>query len=186
VLDGAISDHEIVSLGSGPYTARCSCGWSATSASSARYAHNRARIHLGEIRTTAQVRRVQLMSAQAMQRADELAEIRAVFARRREVLLRQRRQLRAMRDRRLAGAVPEPVRSPARLLDTARQMAGLDFGQLWLDYIALGGNCLPEHLTELLRGERPMPQIDYDILAAALNERFAEVGFGHPIEDWSM
>lgn len=184
--DGIISDHEIASLGSGPHIATCSCGWSAESACSPRYAARRARIHLSGMRATALVRQIQLVSVRAQQRADELAEIRAMFVWRRQVIVRERLQLRAMRDRWRSAWAPGRVRSAAQLLDTARQMASLDLSQFWLDYVALGGNCSPAELAALLSDEQPMRQIDYEILAAALNERFAEAGFGYPVEGWNV
>jgi hypothetical protein len=184
MLEEAVSDHEIAILDSVPHIASCSCGWSATSACSPRYAARRARIHLSEMRMTALVRRIQLVSVRAQQRADELVEVRATLGWRRQDIVRERLQLCAMRDRRSAWA-PGRLPSAAQLLDTARQMASLDLSQLWLDYFALGGNCSPAELTALLSGERSIEQIDYEILAAALNERFAEAGFGHPVEGWS-
>lgn len=185
VLDEAMGDHEIASLTVSPHIATCSCGWSAQSACSPRYAARRARVHLSEMRTTALVRQIQLVSVQAQERAGQLAEIRARFAWRRQLIVRERLQLRARRDRWSAWA-PGRACSAAQVLDTGRQLAGLHLTQLWLDYVALGGNCSPAELAALLSGGQPIGQIDYEILAAALNERFAEAGFGHPIEGWSV
>ncbi|HEY2279155.1 MAG TPA: hypothetical protein VGI00_12420 [Streptosporangiaceae bacterium] len=182
MLEKVTTDHEITSLGNDPLTAVCSCGWSAESAYSPQYAARRARIHLSEMRTTALVQRIQLVTAQAQQRADELAEIRATSVWRRQALVRERLELRAMRDR-WATWAPGRVRSAAQLLDTARQLASLDLSQLWLDYVALGGNCPRAELAALLSGEQPMRQLDYEIIAAALNERFANAGFGYPVDE---
>jgi hypothetical protein len=185
VLNEVMRNHEIASLsGGGPHIATCSCGWSAQSACSARYAARRARIHLSEMRTTALLRQSQLASDRAQERAGELAEIRARFVWRRQLLVRERLQLRAMRDQ-WSAWTPGCLRPAAQVLDTGRQLASLPLSQLWLDYVALGGHRSLAKLAALLRGEQPIGQLDYEILAAALNERFAEAGFGHPIVGWS-
>ena len=65
--------------------------------------------------------------------------------------------------------------------EAARQNLGLSRGELWFRYFALGGMRtafeIDAYLYGALHGETP----DADLVAVALNERFAELGRDHPI-----
>jgi hypothetical protein len=71
------------------------------------------------------------------------------------------------------------------ILESARSMAGMSFDELWLAYMALGGNCPPLEVRTYLEGggssEPEHDRVDYDILAHALNERFFDQGADHPV-----
>lgn len=56
----------------------------------------------------------------------------------------------------------------------------MSFDDLWIGYFAFGGVADPETVRSYLGGSE-LPSLDYDILAAALNERFASQGDNHPV-----
>jgi hypothetical protein len=70
------------------------------------------------------------------------------------------------------------------LLDSARQMAGLTFANLWGAYFALGGNLTPKELMHALRDSTLLPHWDLNLIALALNEAFSEAGLGEPLDYW--
>jgi hypothetical protein len=74
-------------------------------------------------------------------------------------------------------SLPRAVR-----LESALTMADWSMECLWCAYVALGGNARPAALEAMVRGDRDMPRWDYNVVALALNERFAEAGFGYPLE----
>jgi len=47
--------------------------------------------------------------------------------------------------------------------------------QLWMRFLALGGMADPGQLGEYLRGDRPLPEVQADLLAQAVNERLDEL-----------
>ena len=72
----------------------------------------------------------------------------------------------------------EPARDE---LDTYRQQAGLSQGELWLRYFELGGMSTVFELEAFLFGMILPSAHEHDVIAHALNERFAELGGDHPV-----
>lgn len=66
-------------------------------------------------------------------------------------------------------------------LETARIQAGLSVADLWLRYFALGGMGSVMEVEAVLYSALLVDPHDHDVLAVALNERFAERGGDHPI-----
>ena len=62
------------------------------------------------------------------------------------------------------------------LFEAARRQAGWTIEQLWIHYLALGGTLVVLDLEAYLAGLVPMPDGQQDVLACALNERFADLG----------
>lgn len=69
----------------------------------------------------------------------------------------------------------------ATLLETARRDLGLSHGELWFRYFELGGMESAVEVEAYLYGALQPTAHDRDLLAVALNERFAELGRDHPI-----
>lgn len=67
------------------------------------------------------------------------------------------------------------------VLEKARRDTGLDVGELWFRYFALGGMSTALEVEAVLYGARIATDRDRDLLAVALNERFSELGGDHPI-----
>jgi hypothetical protein len=71
--------------------------------------------------------------------------------------------------------------SPADGLDRYRLDADLTHSELWLRYFELGGMSSAFQLEALLCGALTPTAHDHDLIAVALNERFAEIGADHPV-----
>jgi hypothetical protein len=67
------------------------------------------------------------------------------------------------------------------VLDRARRDAGLSLFELWLRYFGLGGMSAPLELEAFLVGALRPSVLEHDLVVAALNERFAELGQGRPV-----
>jgi hypothetical protein len=67
------------------------------------------------------------------------------------------------------------------VLDAYRQEAGLSHGELWLRYLELGGIRTRTDVEAIICGVLVPSDHDLDIIALALNERFAELGRDHPV-----
>jgi hypothetical protein len=67
------------------------------------------------------------------------------------------------------------------VLDSYRQEAGLSHSELWLRYFELGGMSTGFELEAYLSGALVPSSYDRDVIAHALNERFAELGARHPV-----
>jgi hypothetical protein len=67
------------------------------------------------------------------------------------------------------------------VLNRSREDAGLSHGELWLRYFALGGMSSALQLEAFLYGALRPSSHDHDVIAHALNERFAELGGNHPV-----
>jgi hypothetical protein len=67
------------------------------------------------------------------------------------------------------------------VLDAYRQEAGLSHGELWLRYFELGGMSTGFDVEAFLYGVLAPSNHDHDVIAQALNERFAELGGDHPV-----
>jgi len=66
------------------------------------------------------------------------------------------------------------------VLEAARRQAGLSLDELWMAYFALGGAQSSDGLRDYLAGAGS-PLRDYDVVAQAINERFADQGENHPV-----
>lgn len=74
---------------------------------------------------------------------------------------------------------------PPISLETARQQAVLSVAELWLAYFTLGGLATPGDIEAILAGRTRADQREYDLLALALNERFADMDLDHPVPYFS-
>jgi hypothetical protein len=66
-------------------------------------------------------------------------------------------------------------------LDLFRREAGLSHAELWLRYFELGGLSTGFELQVFLYGMASPSAHDHDVIAHAINERFAELGGDHPV-----
>jgi hypothetical protein len=66
-------------------------------------------------------------------------------------------------------------------LNVFRQEAALSHAELWLRYFELGGMSTGFDLEAFLCGVLVPSDHDHDVIALALNERFAELGGNHPV-----
>jgi hypothetical protein len=60
-------------------------------------------------------------------------------------------------------------------------LADLDERQLWIRYLALGGNYPYHQLCEYIHGQRSGSAHEHDVAAQALNEYLADQGMDHPV-----
>lgn len=67
------------------------------------------------------------------------------------------------------------------VLERARRDVGMSVDDLWMRYFALGGMSTALEVEAYLLGALLPPTHDHDVLAVALNERFAELGGDHPV-----
>ena len=70
---------------------------------------------------------------------------------------------------------PAADASRHQLFEDARHSAGWTLEQLWLHYVALGGTLVVFDLDAYLAGLMPISVAQQDVLACALNERFADL-----------
>jgi hypothetical protein len=78
---------------------------------------------------------------------------------------------------------PDQVRQVTSgvMLETARELAEVSVMELWLSYFALGGVATLDAVSLFLAGGVPLSAGEYDVLAHALNERFADLDGDHPV-----
>jgi hypothetical protein len=67
------------------------------------------------------------------------------------------------------------------VLEQGRRDAGLSVAELWLRYFALGGMSTALEMEAVLYGALVGTVQEREVLAVALNERFAELGRDQPI-----
>ncbi len=67
------------------------------------------------------------------------------------------------------------------VLELGRLDVGLSLGELWFRYFELGGLSTALEVEAYLYGALIPTRHDGDVVAAALNERFSELGGDHPI-----
>jgi hypothetical protein len=77
--------------------------------------------------------------------------------------------------------MPRSDRESRSLIEGFRLRADLSPSELWWRYFALGGNATPTALDGFLAGRVPPARADHDLLAQALNERFAHLGQDSPV-----
>lgn len=70
-------------------------------------------------------------------------------------------------------------------LEEARKEIGLPLLHLWLRFSALGGVATIADIEAVLAGVLVPSDDDHDLLAVALNERFAELRRGRPLTSCS-
>lgn len=70
---------------------------------------------------------------------------------------------------------------PTGVLEQGRLDVGLSHGELWFRYFELGGMSTALEVEAYLYAALEPTLHDRDLLAAALNERFSELGGDHPI-----
>jgi Stage II sporulation protein E (SpoIIE) len=68
-----------------------------------------------------------------------------------------------------------------RALDVGYRRAELSLEQLWVRYFALGGVAGPVEVEAYLHGALPLPSVQRDILAQAVNERLDELTWRHRV-----
>ena len=73
------------------------------------------------------------------------------------------------------------TRLPADGLDRARRGAHLSHAELWMRCFELGGMSSALEVEAYLYGALEPSAHEHDVLAHALNERFAELGGDHPV-----
>jgi hypothetical protein len=67
------------------------------------------------------------------------------------------------------------------VLEQARREVGLSVADLWMRYFTLGGMSTALEMEAILYGALLANDHDRDVIAVALNERFAELGGDHPV-----
>ena len=67
------------------------------------------------------------------------------------------------------------------VLEQARRDVGLSIPDLWMRYFALGGMSTALEMEAMLYGALVPRSHDRDVIAVALNERYAELGGDHQI-----
>lgn len=81
------------------------------------------------------------------------------------------------------GAVPQSFDPAAQLRDGIRE-ADWQMLDLWLAAVALGTNLDMTELTDITAGRRRPTRVEYDVLAATLNDHLGDLGKDHPIPPW--
>ena len=66
-------------------------------------------------------------------------------------------------------------------LETARRALEMSVTDLWWRYFAVGGMASELEIEAILFGALEPSDLERDLLAVALNERFSELGRDHPI-----
>ena len=62
-----------------------------------------------------------------------------------------------------------------RVLDDMRKLARLTHRELWLRYLALGGDASPNEVDAFLADTKQATRREYNILVDALNERLQDI-----------
>jgi len=73
------------------------------------------------------------------------------------------------------------VTEPRSTLERARIEVGLSHSELWFRYFELGGMSTALEVEAYLYDALAPTNHDRDLVATALNERFAELGGDHPV-----
>lgn len=68
-----------------------------------------------------------------------------------------------------------------RSLDQSRRDAGLSRSDLWLRYLALGGDSTPVELDAYLHTALKPTAHEHNLIAHAINEHHVEHGGDHPV-----
>ena len=70
---------------------------------------------------------------------------------------------------------------PGSKLENGRIHADLSHQDLWVRYVAIGGDSSPIAVRTYLNGGGAADVRDHDLLVDALNERFTELGLNRPV-----
>jgi hypothetical protein len=181
-----LEGHVLVAFNFTPESvAHCSCGWRSIPAWSLRHAEARWCIHAAERRAAGSFSAAVDVRLALQRRKAELAKVRESATARRVRLHQQMSSLHAANIPSSGQQLETSAGSAASLLERGRDMAGLSVDALWCDYMGLGGDASAAELGEMLRGKRPLARLDHDLVAQALNERFADDGMGYPLDYWN-
>jgi hypothetical protein len=60
-------------------------------------------------------------------------------------------------------------------------LSGLPLTDLWLHYLALGGNASPARVQAYARGLLPADSYQHNLIAQAINDYFTDQGEDHPV-----
>jgi hypothetical protein len=78
--------------------------------------------------------------------------------------------------------MPDLVVSPrVAAISAARRELVISVHEVWLGYVAVGGDGTLPVLRTWLAGTAAIPDRDYDFIAQALNDRFLDRGAHHPV-----
>jgi hypothetical protein len=69
-------------------------------------------------------------------------------------------------------------------LPAGMEASGMDYHELWLRQIAVGGNASELELEAYVLGLLRPDQLQYDLIAQAINEHFVDRGGDHPVGYW--
>jgi hypothetical protein len=69
-------------------------------------------------------------------------------------------------------------------LSTGIHAAGWQHLDLWIAALAMGADLELRDITAISDGSQEPTRVQYDTIAAALNERLGELGQDHPIRTW--
>jgi hypothetical protein len=61
---------------------------------------------------------------------------------------------------------------------------GMDYHQLWLEYVGISGAAGPFEIEAYVSGLLKPNAYEHDLIAQALNEWFMERGQDHPVDYW--
>lgn len=81
----------------------------------------------------------------------------------------------------MSGSPDGPVSAPPFDLENARQQSGLTMAELWFACVGLGGTAMPPELYAYVQGRSTPARHEYNVVAQALNERFADMDLDHPV-----
>ena len=79
---------------------------------------------------------------------------------------------------------PPVDRESGSTLHTGFRNSGLTSAGLWLRAMSIGGWFRQAELTSLTSGDRRATRAEHDLVAAALNEHFFDLGQDHPVPYW--
>ena len=117
-------------------------------------------------------------------RNEELAKVWAEARIRRSQIQRDRARLQAQMQLRRMARPGSSSRAAAAILEAAFSVSGLSIGQLWLDYVSLGGTRSQDELAAMVDGTTNIGRDEHDLIAVALNERLDDGGHGRPLAYW--
>jgi hypothetical protein len=175
------SAHRFVDAAAGQ-PAGCSCGWLAERSVSPELSQKRWQLHVDTAVAVQRREEAVELLRRLQHRAIELRGLRSFVVGRRNVVVRQRATL-ARQLSKVRKDGPSAVGPPAlRYLDRARSMADLSISALWIRYVAVGGSLELEQIRAALLGTRRISAHEFNHLAVAVNEAFADLDMGHPID----
>jgi hypothetical protein len=70
-------------------------------------------------------------------------------------------------------------------LNMGLELARWSTTELWLAAVALGTDLAQVDIATIRTGDRAASRAEYGLLAAALNEHFADRDMDHPMLDWA-